>query len=437
MAIDFKDLEKQIEERGRIQTLDNGITLITENVPGSGLVQGNIEISAGAGHETDEDHGIMHFLEHVIFGPSILYPNRDDRSLQSSLLGLRLNANTGHYQINYPIQGANSSQYILQENFLESFRIISEMTFSPNINEESLQREMSVVQRERIEHEQKNAAKPFYDVTKTIGTKVYGNNPLFRKEILGTEESISRITVPKLREYHSNFFVGNNLLVQIAGDLNSGIVLEDAIKDELNKVPKGNKAKNLDIMPEKSFNGRERLDLVSPVKGNAIVEIYFQLPPSHNFDAIPMDLLSYILGSSNGLLFQDIREERGLVYSIGSQIEGHRKTGLLKIGYGVEPKHLDESLQAVDDNIQKLKEGKFDARLVDAYVAATLPGALYSFQNPGWIYNELNQRHGVEKLGFESSALQRLQTSLNLNKKDVVNAANQYLGEDRLTVIVK
>ena len=60
-----------------------------------------------------------------------------------------------------------------------------------------------------------------------------------------------------------------------------------------------------------------------------------------------------------------------MVYAIGSNLTGHSKTGLLKIEYGIEPEKLDASLEAVDDNIQKIKQGQFDDVLIDIYNATT------------------------------------------------------------------
>ncbi|MBS1266930.1 MAG: hypothetical protein MAG795_00899 [Candidatus Woesearchaeota archaeon] len=437
MAIDFKNLEQEIRQRGKVQTLENGLTLVSEDVPASGLVTGQIVIYTGSGYEKQEDHGVMHFLEHMSFGGSGLYPDRNSRNLQSGIIGLNINAQTGPFSVMYPVSGANDSQYMLQQNFQQAFRIVSDMVFFPNIDEASLQREMSVVQRERIEHAQREESNPFHEVSKTVQERVFGNNPILAKNSLGSEESIARITVQTLRDYHSNFFVANNTLVGMVGDLNGTVSLEGAIGEALTEIPSGERTAPLEIVPEKPYQGREKLDLQSPVPGNANVDIYFQIPPSHSPESHAMTLLSYILGGSpNSLLFQDIRENRGLVYSIVSGIDGHAQTGFLRIQYSVAPDHLDDSLQAVDENIQRLKNGQFNEVLVDAFKAGYLPKVLASLQNPGWIQSELMDRQYVERFGYESTGLQRLESALNLGKQDIVNAANKYLGEDRLTVVV-
>jgi len=434
MALDFSNLEERIKESGKIQTLDNGVTFISENVPSSGLVSGQIIISAGSAYEKSQDHGIMHFLEHMSFGGSRLYSDRNERNLKSGLIGLDINAQTGPFTVNYPVRGANNSSYLLQQNFSEAFQIVSDMVFFPNIDEESLQREKKVIQRERIESEQRENS----PVEKSVRERNWGNNIHLFNGNLGTEDSITRIDTQTLRNYHSRFFVGNNTIVGVVGDLNSGSDLEGVVRENLSEIPSGQKVAPVEILPEKPYNGREVLDFNSYNLKSCDVNLYFQIPPTHSYESNSLALLNYVLGGSfNSLLFQDVREKKGLVYSIGSGIEGHAKTGFLRINYNVAPEYLSYSLQAVDDNLKKLREGSFSETLVDSYKAAYLPKVLFGLQNPGWIFSELFDRYDSERFGFESTGLQRLPLAFDLTKQDVVDVANKYLGEDRLTVVVR
>lgn len=84
-----------------------------------------------------------------------------------------------------------------------------------------------------------------------------------------------------------------------------------------------------------------------------------------------------------------------------------------------------------------MKKGDFDDRLVDAFRAAYLPNVLSSLQNPGWIYAELLERYDMQRFENESTSLQRLPLAFDVSKTDVVDVANKYLGENRLTVVVK
>jgi predicted Zn-dependent peptidase len=437
MAIDFDNLEKQIAERGKTQTLENGVTLITENAPGSGLAKGNIQVHAGSGYEAPEDHGVMHFLEHMCFGESRLYSDRQLRNIQASLIGLELNASTSAFAVNYPIRGANDSEYLLQENFPSAFRIVSDLVFFPQTTEESRQRENLIVHREKAEFDQREAENPFRPILKKITDKVYSENPVLSNCSLGTHESIDKITVDKLKQYHSKLFVGQNVIASIVGDLNGKQNVADSVKKMLLEIPAGQKNTPLEVISEKPFRGTEKMEFDSPVQGDAKVEVYYRIPSSMSIEGQTMHILDFILGGgANSLLFKNVREENGLVYKITSSVEGHYQAGTLAIRYSVAPKHIDESLEMVEDCISRLKQGLFDYRLVDAYKSAHAPSVLAVMQNHGWIRGELVDRYNKERFGFRTG-LERVKAIINGSAKDVVNAANQYLGNDKLIVIVK
>ncbi len=439
MNIDFKDLERQIAERGKIRLLENGLALISEHVPGSGLVRGRMTLCVGAAYEAPEDHGIMHFLEHMRFGESRRYPVRDERMLLSAVIGLKIDANTAPFNITYPVSGGNDSGYMLQGNFLQGLRIVTDMVFFPSLTEESRRRELAVVQQELQSHERLIATDPFHDNSRAVEQRMYGSNPAFwKRSSFGSAASIERFTVEQLRAYHERFFVGNNTLVEIVGDLNGTANVASELEDVLREVPSGRTAEPLVVYPERPYEGREALFLPSPTPSHANVEIYFQVLPAHSPENPTMMLLSYILGNGpNSLLFRDFREMKGLDYSVKSTFDGHAKTGFLKITYSVASERLDESLGVVDASIAKLQQGAFNDALVDAFKAAHLPSLLARLQTPGWVKDELTERYHVARFGKESTYLQRLRTALNLTKQDVVKTANEALGEDRLIVVVK
>ena len=98
---------------------------------------------------------------------------------------------------------------------------------------------------------------------------------------------------------------------------------------------------------------------------------------------------------------------------------------------------MEESLQVVEENLEKIKAGQFDPRLVDAFKASQIPNQLARLQAPGWISHELNNRFGVQMGQYRSTGLQRLKHTLSLEAKEVIDFANTYLGENRLTVLIK
>ncbi len=433
MNIDYNDLEEQIKMRGKVVTLGNGLTLITENVPGSQLASGRVSINVGSSYEDSNDKGVMHLLEHMSFGSSRRFSNRDQRNMEASLLGMDIKANTGPFCVRYPILG--HSGYLLQDNFLEALKIVLDIAFFPCLTEEDKIREVPVVLREIDESQQTQNEAPLNSVARMIKKKIYENNLCVFDETLGTESSVRGLTLDLLKKYHSRFFVGKNALVEVVGNLENG--LESTIHSILEEIPSGECAKLIEFVPESKFCGREFMRLPYSLNGNKIVQIFFQTDTMDLLNIQNLGFLSYILGvAPMGLLFRDLREKKGLVYSVSCDSEGHNKVGYLKIDYTVAEEKLDSSLSVIDENLRNLKLGNFDERLIDAYKANFLPKVLASLQKPGWIYEELIDRFGMERFGYQSTPLQRMKLIFEMEKRKVVEAANRIFGEDRLIVVV-
>jgi predicted Zn-dependent peptidase len=436
MEIDFKSMNDEIVKRGKIRTLDNGITIISENVPHLNLTKGNIMINAGAFVEAPEHNGMMHFLEHVSFNHSRKFKDRTDRDMQASLISLAVNANTNLFDVTYPIIGNNNSGYLLKNNFYKAAEIVSDIAFFPVIDEDSRQREFKIIKREMEERNHRGSS-VYDDIYKTINKKMYGNNPIFLNNVIGTSDSLEKISVVLLKKYHSNFFVGKNTVVNLVGDLNEHRSLESDIANLLCDIPAGQRVKPQEFFSEKPLEGREVLVFPSQMENSAAVDIHFQFPNNIK-ERYVMPLLNYIFTRGHqSLLLNNLREKQGLVYSVSGSCGGHFKTQNLVISYSVEKDKLDQSLQIVDESLDELKKGKFSENFVDAYKADFLPNLIIALKNPGWIQSELYNRLMFEKFGYGDSIFDSLKLSSELKKQDVVDVANKYLGENRLTVIRK
>jgi len=441
MAFDFENLEAQIKERGSMETLENGATLITENIPGSGLVKARLAMHVGSDYEEPEEYGTLHFLEHMAFNGSRLYPDRFKRNVEAGAVGLGLNARTGNTMVTFPVGGKDDG-YMLPKNFVQGFRMMSDMAFFPLLTEELLQKERDIIQRERVEGEINLSKDKEKGNRKEVEQRLYSSNPLLLKEnilCVGTSESISNMSLEKLREFHSKYFVGKNTLARVIGDLNgngSKSPLVDMAKEMLMEVPAGEMSPPIEYAEEKPFQGKETIIQKSDFPQNKEVLMYFNVPSFQYKESYALNPLKFILGGDfNGMLFNDLREEKQLVYSLGCGTMGHMKTGYFFIHYTVESEKLDLAMKATESCLSKVKQGLFDEKSMEAFRAAYIPMALEDFQKPRWIEKELRERYDQERFGYQSTSLERLKGIFNVTKQDVVEAANKYLGENRLVVI--
>ncbi len=435
VAINFNKLEKEIKERGEVIHLDNGATLIFEHVPNFGLNWGNYTIFAGAFHEKEENSGIMHFLEHMTFGDS---KNGKEQEIQTreNILGLQKQGLTGQYNTVFPIAGNNASNYLLSTNFGDAFDIVTERVFNPLFTEDNFKRELEVVKKEFNDFQYQKNINPYNDISKQINKKLFSANPKILRDIIGTKKSLENITIEKLREHHSKFYTGNNVLFNAIGDF-SNTNLKKKIISQIEKIPQGKKIPSLKFKEQDLYLSREQYSIDFNLGSDDLVEIYFKIPNADSLDSVPVPSIRRILtGGLNGLLYDELRYKNNLLYSINAEsIEGP-KTHYLRVRYTIPSDKLEKSIELVTKGIDRLKKGAFEDSLFDACKASQLPQILNNLQQPGWINGTLTERYNGERFGRETTSLEQIQTSMNLTKKDVVDFANKYLNE-RYVAIVK
>ncbi len=440
MSLDLRYLRKQLREKGRIDRLKNGVVLISEHTPKTGLVRGRIEINAGSAHEEEKDHGIMHLLEHMVFNGSQRYPDPAQGKIVAGLLGLDLDAQTCHESTNYPVRGINCP-YLLEGNFGAAWEFMQDSVFHPSLMQGMLQKERTIIVNE-IKKREAQTADPYSKRMDQIQGRLYRNNPWQFKNGVGTEETLAQITADTLRRYHSKYYVGSNCLIVLDGDLGRDRSLLERIKEQAEMIPVGEPATQIRHLPEDPLNGTEVLNFSSNqiLEGElCMVSLYFQIQRTDRKPLFALNMLNAVLGAgSHSVLFDCVRERNRLVYDIGSRIEGHEQTGYLKVSYAVLPQNLDAAIQKVDDCLRQVKQGKFDDSLIQVYLAGSLPELLANYQGSGWIMCELLNQYSSERAGRPHLSFEdKIRKSTTITKRDVVHAANQYLSDDRLLVIVR
>ena len=430
MVFDIEALERELKDKGRVYTLDNGLTVVEEDNPGMGLSVGKMGLWAGSAKERPEDAGVMHFLEHMAFNGSREYPNRTERERIAGLLGLDSNASTSHSMVNFPVFGANPSSYLLPGNFGESMRIVTDMMFFPLHREEDIEKERAIIQREREEREGANRGHPFYRQRKVVGSRLYGNNLFLLREVIGTEDSIDNLTAARLKEYHEKYFVGNNTVLSLGGELNGESGVRKQILEVIGQIPAGERTAWMPIREEEPFDEKEMIRFKSPSPGTATVSFDFHVPHPYHAEGPEIEMLTRVLVGSGlqSLLYRELRERRSLVYGINESEGGHSRTGIRGFNYRVKKEFVDQSLESVGSVIQAVREGKFEEDLIRSIKAALIPQKISEYRNPGWVLRELEYRLNAERMGHEPiSSFENINRFLDMSKEDVVRVANKYL----------
>jgi len=321
----------------RKYTCQNGVRIILEEIPTVRSVAIGIWIKTGSRHETKELNGISHFLEHMFFKGTEKRTSQEIAEAFDSIGG-QVNAFTSkEYTCYYAKVLDNHAPYALE--------VLSDMFFHSRFDPEEVEKEKKVVLEEIKMYEDT----PDDIVHDLLNKAIFENHPL-GYPILGTEETLESFTQDTLREYMERTYTPENVVISIAGNVKDSFISE----------------------VEKYFGSYERKSQISTKADptfhkNSIVRrketeqahlcLGFEGIPIGDRFIYPLIVANNILGGSmSSRLFQDVREKRGLAYSIFSYHTSYEDTGTVTIYGGTGANQLEDLFSTIWKTIDVLKE---------------------------------------------------------------------------------
>lgn len=336
------DQRKIREERKAFQRsrLPNGVTVLTEKAKGFQTLAMGIWVKAGSRDELDSESGMAHFLEHMIFkGTSRRSSLEISRAVD--LVGGDFNAMTSReytcFHITLPVSQLAFAVELLAEVLIDS-----------QFNATEMERERQVI----IQEIQSSEDSPEDLIFDELMSSVYGKHPLARL-ITGTEEIVQGFKREQLMDFFAKHYSIQDLIVTVAGDIEHKEVvslLKKSLRSpERRKMAKGRRPKR---RPPKFIPG---LSLVKRDYEQSHVTIAFPTFPAGHKQHLPTFLLNAFFGGGmSSTLFQSIREQRGLAYTVYSSLMPHSDSGLMETYLATSPKQIGECLAIVAEEVRKL-----------------------------------------------------------------------------------
>lgn len=328
-------------------TLPNGLRIIT--TPIANMESATVTIWAGVGsrHETPKINGISHFLEHMVFKGSQKRPTASDIARSVDSLGAEFNAGTSKEWTNFYIK---SRVGVIDT----AFDVLSDMVLNPIMRQEDIDRERGVII-EEIGMYEDTPTRHIYDLFEQVMFK----GSTLGENIAGTREIIRSVNQKDFINYRNKFYHPQNLLVTVAG----GVTEKQAIKlaeKYFGHLPKDSiKHKYTDtIKPFKFVQKTPQLLLKNQKREQANLILGFVGNPRGDKTRFAESMLGAILGGGmSSRLFTEIREKRGLAYSVRSSSEHFPDTGFLQVYAGVDPKRAEEAIKVILDQLYGLVSG--------------------------------------------------------------------------------
>lgn len=321
----------------QVTTLSNGMRLVTERMESVRSVSVGVWVNAGSVMETERQSGISHFIEHMLFKGTT---NRDARTIATEMdaLGGTINAFTSKECTCYYVK-------VLDEQIEPAIEILADLYLNSTLSEELLEREKGVILEEiAMTHDTpedlvfESAYEAFYE-----GTPLSG-------EILGTPESISALKREDLVSYMETYYTAENTVIAVAGNFEPEVLvktLERAFQE----------AKHGERRPYPATKPQKKVTTVMHQKESEQVNVCLVFPgcPAGTKEYYALAILSNVLGGSmSSRLFQSIREDRGLAYSVYSYPTACRDTGCLSLYAGCGEKQAEEVLHLMLKEITDL-----------------------------------------------------------------------------------
>jgi predicted Zn-dependent peptidase len=330
---ELRDIQREL--------LPNGLLVLSEEMAHIRSISIGIWMRTGSRDEAAENNGISHFVEHMVFKGTKTRSARDI-ARQVDSIGGNIDAFTGKETICFNIK-------VLDEHLPLALDILSDLVLNPIFDPKDILREKGVIL-EEIKMDEDN---PDYLVHEIFTQNFWKDHPL-GKPILGTKETVRSFEQDKLFSFYRQRFAPNNMIISAAGNLNHkrfvGLIRERFA--QLARVPNGFHQPAPSITPRIITRNKKSLEQVQLCLGVP------SHPISHEKRYVSYVLNTVLGGGMSSRLFQKIREEQGLAYSIYSDLSPFRDTGCLSVYAGSS---LESMPKVVDSILAEFRELKWEA----------------------------------------------------------------------------
>ena len=329
-------------------TLDSGITVVTEHVPHVHSVAVGYWVPIGARDEADDEVGASHFLEHLLF------KGTEERSAES--IAEQIDGGGGDMNAFTTREYTAFYVRLLAEQAEDGFALLSDITWRPAFRPEEVEAERQVILEEILMH----GDEPADEVADVFAAAMFPGHPLGR-QVLGDEGSIQGISRDHIVDFHRRWYHPGITVVAAAGDVDHDQVVKWVDKGLPEGLPPGGPS-----IPERSapVATSEPAAVITRDSEQAHIVVGMRSIAADDPDRYALVVVDHVLGGGlSSRLFQEIREKRGLAYSVYSYRSAYTDSGVLGVYAGTAPAHVHEVIALIHAELDRLSFGITDREL--------------------------------------------------------------------------
>lgn len=396
--------------------LPNGITVVIESVPNVRSAALGIYVACGSAYENQNNNGISHMIEHMMFKGT---KTRSARELahETALLGDDMNAYTSKELTCYYAR-------VLDEHLPHLIELFGDMFTNSLFAEEDLEREKSVILDEIDMYDDS----PEDLVQEQLQKLVWKEHPL-GYIISGTKENVIRISREELMEFWKKYYTAENIIISVAGNVNPDSILP-LLSQAFGEIPHIQDRQEDRSVP----------DYVPAVKlfhkDTELTHICLGYPGIAHSDpwnytfAIANNIIG---GSSCSRLFQKVREEQGLCYSIYSFDSFYKNTGTIQVYTAMSEENVQAVYEGILDVLEEVRRNGVTKEEITQTISQIRSELLLSRENT---HNRMN--NNARNLIFKGRIISVEETMQGLEQvtnEDIIEFVNQYMNPELMSVV--
>ena len=397
--------------------LENGLTVILEENRASPVVAFNVWIKAGSGDERDEESGLAHVLEHMVFkGTERRKVGQIAQEIEGA--GGDINAFTSFDQTVYHI--------VLASRFFDTgLDIVADAIRNSAFDPEELKKELEVV----LEEVRRSEDIPSRRLSQALFAEAYRTHP-YRRPVIGTTATIRTFQRPDIMDFYRKWYVPGNTALVVTGDFRS--------EEALPKIRAAFESWPPRSLPERPRSpepaqDRMRVVLLKDDVQDAHLNIAFHISDLKHEDTYALDILALIAGQGeSSRLYRRVKDQEGLVHTVSSSSYTPKDPGLLVAGAVLEPAKAPAAIEAILRELyalksappspQELKKAKLNIEADFIFRKETVQGQAQSL---GYFETVAGN------LDFERRYVEKIQA---LTSQDIQKAAEKYFRPENLTL---
>jgi predicted Zn-dependent peptidase len=356
---------------------DSGIKIYLINSNKVNTVNITIHIPNGASSENEDEYGIAHYLEHMLFTKTKKY-DEDEINNLIDYYGAYINAETHYDKTIYYINGN-------PEHTLQLFDIMYEIYFNGIITIDKFEREKNII----IQELENDCLIPGYKSDKLAHELLF--NDRYRKLIGGDIDDINNITIDKLNKFKQKYYTLENTTIIFFGKFDNNEVLDEIIKKfGIIKDYKDNFNPMIENLIQFKNNEKTIIKYIKTDNKQVIVNFYFKTINMNNIWNFKIKILINILTNSlSSLLKTKLRTDKGLIYDIDSSLYTFRDCGYFNISFNCLNKNTNQCIKEVLKILCKLQKYYLNELFIIKSINKIKTILLNSSNNPTFELNNI------------------------------------------------